>query len=596
MSRVFLAHETALGRPVVVKVLMPTLAAGVSVDRFRREILLVAKLQHPHIVPVYSAGEAAGLPYFTMPFVEGESLRERIAHHGELPIPEVIRLLRNVASALSYAHGQGVIHRDIKPDNVLLSMGSAIVADFGVAKAISDSATGETSRITSLGMALGTPAYMAPEQAAGDPALDHRVDIYSFGILAYEMITGRPPFTGRSPQALLAAQVTEIPLPIQNLRPSVPPMLGTLVMRCLEKHAADRPSVADELLHSLDTLTTPSGGSIPTTQVRTAPRSGGEPVTSGARGSPWTKLVVVAAGILVLGALYLGVGNRGRNAGNPSGMEATRLSGTPFGDSVPADLPAGSGAGIAAASPASDSPEPGQAERSPPPRQPTGPAPGPGRTQAAAPVAAAVAPARQDSTVMVQLRNAALESRREAASRGVGAAGIARGESLFARGDSLRRQGLPGAASMAYSSASAAWSAALPEPAPRPVQPADAEPPTPRPAPVRAEDPRPAIARVVAAYAAAIESRSLTNIRQVYPGMSSEQEAGWRQFFDSVREVDVRLEISALQLSGDSAECTLSGLYVFENATTRRTEQQPASIRMTLGRSAAGDWGVLNIR
>src|SRR5690606_31358787 len=214
------------GRPVVVKVLMPTLAAGVSVDRFRREILLVAKLQHPHIVPVYSAGEAAGLPYFTMPFVEGESLRERIAHHGELPIPEVIRLLRNVASALSYAHGQGVIHRDIKPDNVLLSMGSAIVADFGVVKAISDSATGETSRITSLGMALGTPAYMAPEQAAGDPALDHRVDIYSFGILAYEMITGRPPFTGRSPQALLAAQVTEIPLPIQNLRPSVPPMLG----------------------------------------------------------------------------------------------------------------------------------------------------------------------------------------------------------------------------------------------------------------------------------------------------------------------------------------------------------------------------------
>ena len=149
---------------------------------------------------------------------------------------------------------------------------------------------------------------------------------------------------------------------------------------------------------------------------------------------------------------------------------------------------------------------------------------------------------------------------------------------------------------MAFSSASAAWSAAVPEPAPRPVAPRDTVPPAPAPVPVRAEDPRPEIARVVAAYAAAIESKSITNIRQVYPGMSPEQEAGWRQFFDSVREVDVRLELSTVQLSGDRAECTLSGLYVFENATTRRTEQQPASVRMTLARSAAGDWGVVNVR
>ena len=181
MSRVFVATERALGRQVVVKVLPPEMAGHVSVDRFKREIALAARLQHPHMVPLLAAGDAGGLPFFTMPLVEGESLRAQLAKHGELPLNDAVRLLREIASALAYAHQHGVVHRDIKPDNVLLSAGSAMVTDFGVAKALSASSNVEEHSITSIGVALGTPAYMAPEQASADPNVDHRADIYAFG-------------------------------------------------------------------------------------------------------------------------------------------------------------------------------------------------------------------------------------------------------------------------------------------------------------------------------------------------------------------------------------------------------------------------------
>ena len=264
MSRVFLANETALGRQVVVKVLPPEMAAQLSLERFKREILLAARLQHPHIVPVLSAGDSGGSPYFTMPFVEGESLRARLARHGELPVSEAIRLLREIASALAYAHDRGVVHRDIKPDNVLISGGSAMVTDFGVAKALSASSNAEVGSVTSLGVALGTPAYMSPEQASADPSVDHRADIYAFGVLAYELLTGQPPFVGRTPQNLLVAHVTEAPEPISKRRASLPTALAGLVMRCLEKRPADRVQSAAEIVHALDDITTPSGGMQPT--------------------------------------------------------------------------------------------------------------------------------------------------------------------------------------------------------------------------------------------------------------------------------------------------------------------------------------------
>ena len=184
MSRVYLANETALDREVVAKVLPPELAHAVSAERFRQEIRHAARLSHPHIVQLLSAGQAGDLLYYTMPFVEGESLRTRLARSGELPTREAVRLLREVADALAYAHTHGLVHRDIKPDNVMLSSGHAVVTDFGVAKALSASATGGDGGLTSLGVALGTPAYMAPEQAAAEPTTDNGADLYAWGCLA----------------------------------------------------------------------------------------------------------------------------------------------------------------------------------------------------------------------------------------------------------------------------------------------------------------------------------------------------------------------------------------------------------------------------
>jgi tetratricopeptide (TPR) repeat protein len=261
MSRVFVAEEMALGRSVVVKVLPPEMAAGVSIDRFKREIQVAARLQHPHIVPVLSAGETDGLPFYTMPLVEGASLRARLARGG-VTISETVGILREVARALAYAHDHGVVHRDIKPDNVLLSGGSAVVTDFGIAKALSAAkiaAPGAT--LTQMGTSIGTPQYMAPEQAAGDPATNHRADLYAFGVMAYEMLAGRPPFHGLAPHKLMAAHMGERPQPILELRPDTPPLLADLVTRLLEKDPDARPQSASDVARVLESVTSGSGGS-----------------------------------------------------------------------------------------------------------------------------------------------------------------------------------------------------------------------------------------------------------------------------------------------------------------------------------------------
>jgi tetratricopeptide (TPR) repeat protein/tRNA A-37 threonylcarbamoyl transferase component Bud32 len=255
MSRVFLADEQRLGRKVVIKVLAPDLAAAMSAERFEREIRLAASLQQANILPVISAGDLDGLPYYTMPYEEGESLRARLAS-GPVPISQAVDILRDVGKALSYAHERGVVHRDIKPDNVLLSGRTAVVADFGIAKAIvaaQEKPAGAT--LTQLGTAIGTPAYMAPEQAAGDPDTDHRADLYAYGCMAYELLTGAPPFHGLPPHKLLVAHMNEMPPPVQQLRPDCPPALAALVMRCLAKDPAERPASADDVLRQLDAVT-----------------------------------------------------------------------------------------------------------------------------------------------------------------------------------------------------------------------------------------------------------------------------------------------------------------------------------------------------
>ena len=258
MATVYLAEDLKHERQVAVKVLRPELAAALGAERFHQEIKIAANLHHPHILPLYDSGEAGGFLYYVMPYEEGQSLRDKLAKEGELPIAEAVRILRDVVDALSDAHEHGVVHRDIKPDNVLLTKHHALVTDFGVAKAVSE-ATGR-QQLTTEGVALGTPTYMAPEQAAADPHIDHRADIYAVGAVAYELLTGRPPFLGTTQQELLAAHVMQTPDPVTKYRESVPPALAELVMKCLEKKAADRWQTAEELLQELELLTTPPAG------------------------------------------------------------------------------------------------------------------------------------------------------------------------------------------------------------------------------------------------------------------------------------------------------------------------------------------------
>jgi serine/threonine-protein kinase len=293
LARVFLAHERGLGRPVVIKLLNPELAEGINSDRFEREIKLAASLQQANIVPLLSAGRAARYAYYTMPFVEGLSLRDRLARDSVLPIGEGLSLLKDVARALVYAHERGVVHRDIKPGNVLLSGGTAVVTDFGIAKALTVArGDGALETLTQAGMGIGTPAYMAPEQAAGDPSTDHRADIYAFGCLAYEIFSGKPPFEGDAPHRIIAAHFSETPRPITERRSELPPTIAALIAQCLEKDPERRPQSAVEVLQALDVMST------------------SQPVAVGRR-SP---ALVVAGGraivALVAVALYLGFRSR----------------------------------------------------------------------------------------------------------------------------------------------------------------------------------------------------------------------------------------------------------------------------------------------
>ena len=261
MATVYLAHDLKHDRKVAVKVLREELSASLGKERFLREIKVAAALQHPHILPLYDSGEADGLLFYVMPYVDGLSLRDKLTKEGELPIGDAVRILRDIADALSEAHRHGVVHRDLKPENVMLRGRHALVMDFGVAKALSE-ATGRQS-LTTVGVALGTPTYMAPEQAVADPHVDHRADLYAFGVVAYELLAARPPFTGASPQQILAAHVTAAAEPVTTHR-AMPPALAALVMRCLEKRPADRPQSAEELITQLEAVLTPSGGITPT--------------------------------------------------------------------------------------------------------------------------------------------------------------------------------------------------------------------------------------------------------------------------------------------------------------------------------------------
>ena len=304
MARVFLAEDRELHRRVVVKVLPAELALGVSAKRFRSEILTVAKLQHPHIVGILRAGEIDGVPYFVMPYVDGESLASHLRRSGPSSVRDTVAVFRDVARALAFAHSHGVVHRDIKPGNVLLAAGSATVTDFGVAKALSSSLIHgnghQDGRITDTGISLGTLLYMAPEQAANDPHIDGRADIYSLGVTMYEMLAGAPPFAGLPPREMLTARLTKKPPMLSTMRDDIPARLEALILKCLEADPADRPKDASEVVEWLDSSDVISGPMSVSPAAVTS--------TSNIR----RRIAIAAAAAIVLVLIALGIGAKRR--------------------------------------------------------------------------------------------------------------------------------------------------------------------------------------------------------------------------------------------------------------------------------------------
>ncbi len=249
MANVYLAQDTRQRRLVALKVLRPELSHALVKDRFEREIAITANLTHPHILPLHDSGEADGLLFYVMPYVEGETLRARLDRERQLPLRDAVCIARAVASALEYAHGRGVVHRDIKPENILIVDGQPIVADFGIARAVQAS---DEERITVTGISMGTPAYMSPEQASGDHAIDARTDVYSLGCVLYEMLAGEPPFTGSTAQAIIVKRLSEAAPDVRRARESVPAVLANIVRRALASIPADRFQTAGEFERALD--------------------------------------------------------------------------------------------------------------------------------------------------------------------------------------------------------------------------------------------------------------------------------------------------------------------------------------------------------
>jgi serine/threonine protein kinase len=540
MSRVFLALEHGLGRRVVVKVLLPELAAGVNVERFRREIQLAAQLQHPHIVPLLAAGEAEGLPYFIMPFVTGESLRARVTREGELPIAETVHILRDVVSALAYAHANGVIHRDVKPDNVLISGGVAVVTDFGVAKAVTASSdSGGPTGLTSLGVALGTPAYMAPEQATASPNTDHRADIYAVGIMAYEMLTGSPPFSGRSAQQVLAAHVIEEPEPVERRRPAVPTMLATMIKECLAKRPADRPQTAAQVMHVLDAIVTPSGGTAATTALRLP--------TAGPAERRRRKMAIwgsAAAIVLLLGGVVLWQQRTREPTVTPSSFSPAQTTAT----GAPADT-------VPSSPKAQPAPPPAPIRVAPPTHRPSVSVPKPKRAPAnQAPVDTRQPPARE-SALTDSVPSAAVTQQ-------------------------------PPVIAPAMPVVESTPAPAPPPEVPKVVAPAPA---------ARAADAGSEIRRVIAEYARAIESESVTDLKRTYPGMTGLQQTGWEQFFQLVRDVHAQLSVARLDVAGDAGEGQITGSYTYLNTSTGRTENRPVSFNASFQQEGRR-WRISQVR
>jgi serine/threonine-protein kinase len=336
MATVYLATDLKHKRKVAVKVMRPELAATLGAERFLREVEIAGQLSHPHILPMHDSGESEGILFYVMPYVEGETLRERLERDGALPVDDALRLAREVAEALAYAHRRNIVHRDIKPANILLSEGHALVADFGIARAVGDSA-GE--QLTRTGLAVGTPQYMAPEQATGEKEVDGRADVYATGAVLYEMIAGEPPFTGPSARMILTRSLTEAPRALSKVRDGLPGSVDTTVLRALAKNPGDRFPTADALVTALDGArqsmsSTSSPALTPTgTEVRSAAPKGPALLAEGAPRQWLTVRNAALAGVAALALWAVGatvMASRGGPARGGAGTTGNRIAVLPF--------------------------------------------------------------------------------------------------------------------------------------------------------------------------------------------------------------------------------------------------------------------------
>jgi hypothetical protein len=500
-------------------------------------------------------------------------------------VAHAVRVLRDVASALAYAHEQGVAHRDIKPDNVLLSHGVAVVTDFGVAKALATSSAPNAVSgpgLTSLGVTLGTPHYMAPEQGTADPGMDHRVDIYAFGAMAYELLTGEPPFTGKSAHAILGAHLAAIPRPITIQRPGVPPLLGLVIMKCLEKRPADRPQSADEVISALDSLTTPTAGTVAIPALMRQART--------ARVKEAVRRFLLPATVVALAATvaFLLWPRRGQMA-STVGTAPESLAAPPPA-AVPTPQPVAPAPAPAPAAVETVTPPPAPVRRSEPP-------------PARRPEPAAPAVSADDSALLVRLRAEAAGARARAVAAGTAESLLARGDSSVARAESLAARRRIAQAAVQLSGATTLWSeaaAAPPEPAAPPA--ASAPPVEPPPAPVPSRDSAPApapnpaqqIRDLFAQYEAALEAKSVEAIRRTYPGLQAAQAREWEEFFRNVDDVEVELNVTGLRVGGNAAEAYLAGVYVFTNPGNGRTQRETVGFRAALQREG-GNWKIASL-
>ena len=579
MATVYLARDNKHERQVAVKLLNPEIGALLGAGRFLHEIKLTSRLQHPHILPLYDSGEAENRIFYVMPFVEGESLRERLHREKRLPVDAALSIVREVADALVYAHAHGVVHRDIKPENIMLSQGHALVTDFGIARAISKSGGEKWETLTSSGVVVGTPAYMSPEQAAGEIQIDGRSDIYSLGTVLYEMLVGVPPFMGPDGELKLVRRFTERAPSVRQSRQTVSERIDNAVAKCLELDPADRFSTAQELLSALfGPAPRRSSGTVRAKRPRWQ--------------TPSVFLPYAVAIVAVIAVVWLTARERSRRA------EVVEQS-APRTERAARDEPRPAARGQTLATPPLVSESTAR------------PTPAPNATRRTPDTAA-----RASRTLPRASRAAALASRQRALAAGATTADLAPGDASLESAESLARAGRAQDAVTQLSDAAAAWvvaeNVARARIAAIGQQPAQVTPPiaiappaatgpitTPStpvvPSSAVPENARAAIAAVIAEYGNAIQSRDVAAIRRVYPGLTAAQQRAWEQFFQSVQQIDTDLSIASMEQSASGADVSVAGRLNYVLRGSERREQRAVFFRATLKRDSTG-WRMLTVQ